>query len=251
MQDYSEAFARVYNTHWSVFATRVAPLIRGYYESLPRGPANKSVLDLCCGAGHLVSHFLEHGYRVVGIDLSEHMLGHARSNTEQYVKSGQAKFLKADASDFSIDDFVGLTVSTYDSLNHLESEDALSNCFRCVRAVCKGPFIFDLNTRKGLNNWNGTQVNESDPNAFVVSRGKYDGESDKAWLTVTGFVRGSDGSYQRFDESVFNTVFSLERVRELLLDAGWKNVHFARIQEPAIPVADPEEELRVLVIARP
>jgi len=251
MQDYSKAFARVYNTHWSVFATRVAPLIRGYYESLPLGSTKRSVLDLCCGAGHLAAHFLDQGYQVVGIDLSEHMLTYARANTERYVKSGQAKFLKADVTDFSIDDRVGLAVSTYDSLNHLESEQALSNCFRCVRAVCDGPFIFDLNTRKGLNNWNGTQVNESDPNAFVVSRGKYDGESDKAWLTVVGFVREPDGSYQRFDESVYNTVFRLERVRELLLEAGWKNVHFARIQEPAVPLEGPEVEFRVLVVARP
>ena len=93
MQAYGAGFARVYNLRWSGFARQVAPLILEYFEVSPFAAANKRVLDLCCGTGQLALYFLEKGYRVVGIDLSEHMLRYARENTLAYIVSGQAKFI--------------------------------------------------------------------------------------------------------------------------------------------------------------
>jgi ubiquinone/menaquinone biosynthesis C-methylase UbiE len=110
----------------------------------------KSLLDICCGTGQLSRFFLEKGYRVAGIDASEHMLSHAREHAAQYVSAGKAQFIQADASGFKIQDSFGLTVSTYDSLNHLPNEEALASCVRRVLEVCEGMFVFDLNTRRGL-----------------------------------------------------------------------------------------------------
>jgi len=44
-----------------------------------------------------------------------------------------------------------------------------------------------------------------------------------------------NGLYERFEETVFNTVFEMERVKKALLDVGWKNVYFARIQDLKTP----------------
>ncbi len=249
MQGYSKGFARAYNLRWAGFARQVAPLILDFYASTPIGQTNKSVLDLCCGAGHLAVHFLERGYRVVGLDLSEHMLYHAQENARQYIESGQAKFVQGDASNFTLNERFGLVVSTYDSLNHLESEQSLRRCFACVYAVSDGYFIFDLNTRFGLRRWNNIFIDDSDDDAFVVTRGIYDGQSDKAWVKISGFFRLPDGLYERFDETAFNTVFEMEKVQEALLDIGWKNVYFARIQDLQKPLDDPEREGRVFVVA--
>lgn len=249
VQAYGLGFARVYNAKWSAFANQVAPLVLGFYATTPIGKANKSVLDLCCGAGHLAVHFLEKGYRVVGIDLSEPMLNYAGANAGRFVESGQAEFIKADASDFTLKEHFGLVLSTYDSLNHLESEQALINCFRCVSAVNDGYFVFDLNTRSGLRRWNAIQVDESSDDALIITRGTYDGQSDRACLRITGFVGMSDGRYGLFSETVYNTVFELEKVKQALLDIGWRQVHFARVQDLATPLADPEEEGRVFVVA--
>ena len=249
MQAYGQGFARVYNAQWSGFARQVAPSIIGFYESTPVGRDNKSALDLCCGAGHLATHLLESGYTVTGIDLSEHMLLYARENTRRYVESGQAKFIRADAGDFSLDERFGLVVSTYDSLNHLEDEQALANCFRCVHAVCDGYFIFDLNTRRGLQNWNGIRVDDGSDDAVIIRRGIFDTNGDRALMKISGFVETQDGLYERFSETVYNTAFSMERVKEALIDIGWKRVHFARLSELSSPLSDPEEELRVFVVA--
>jgi ubiquinone/menaquinone biosynthesis C-methylase UbiE len=89
MQSYSQDFARVYNLRWSGFARQVAPLILDFYAATPIGHKDKTVLDLCCGTGHLAVYFLEKGYRVVGLDLSEHMLEYARENARQYIRHHQ------------------------------------------------------------------------------------------------------------------------------------------------------------------
>jgi len=249
MQAYSDGFARIYNTRWASFAGQVAPLIHDFYAATPIGQVNRSVLDLCCGAGHLAVHFLEKGHKVVGVDLSEHMLSYARENADRFLESGQGKFIKADAADFTLDERFGLVVSTYDSLNHLENEQTLLNCFRCVHAVCDGYFIFDLNTRKGLKRWNSIQVNDSGDDALIINRGMYDGQSDRAWMRITAFVGPSNGLYERIDETVYNTVYDMDRVKKALLEIGWQNVHFARMQDLATPIDDPEVEGRVFVVA--
>jgi SAM-dependent methyltransferase len=249
MQAYSKGFARAYNLRWSGFARQVAPYLLDFYAGTAPGRENKPVLDLCCGTGQLAVHFLDKGYRVVGLDLSEHMLHYARENALQYVEAGQAIFIQGDASNFTLDERFGLVVSTFDALNHLENEQELRSCFECVHAVCAGTFIFDLNTRRGLRRWNSIQVDDSDEGALLIIRGIYDGQSDKAWTKISGFLRLPDGLYQRFDETAFNTVFEMERVKDMLLDVGWKHAHFTRMQDLKTPLDEPEMEGRVFIVA--
>ncbi|MFQ3618881.1 MAG: class I SAM-dependent methyltransferase [Cyanobacteriota bacterium] len=249
MQAYNQGFARVYNARWTGFAQQVAQLLLDFYAATPLGQANKSALDLCCGTGQLAIYFLQRGYRVVGLDLSEPMLNLARQNAQSYLESGQARFVQGDASNFALDERFGLVVSTFDSLNHLEDEQSLQRCFRCVHAVSDGYFIFDLNTRSGLRRWNSIHVDESSEDALIITRGIYDGQSDKAWTRISGFTRTPNGLYERFDEMVFNTVFEMEEVKQALRDSGWKNVHFARIQDLRDPLAEPEREGRVFIVA--
>lgn len=250
MQAYGEGFARVYNTRWIAFAKQIAPHIHEFYTTSEIGQADKSLLDLCCGTGQLALHFLENGFNVVGVDLSEHMLRYAGENASSYVASGQAEFIKADASNFALDRRFGLVVSTFDSLNHLESAEALKSCFRCVCALCEGYFVFDLNTRKGLTRWNSMQVSDAGDDALIITRGIYDGQGDRALMRITGFVRLDSGHYERFDETAFNTVYDLAWVKSTLLEVGFSDVHFARVSDLQTPLDDPEAEGRVFIVAR-
>ena len=250
MQSYGKNFARIYNARWGGFAMHAAPLIRNFYESTSFGQdVNKTVLDLCCGTGQLAIHFLENGYKVIGIDLSEHMLGFARENASQYIQSGQAKFIKDDASSFTLRERFGLVVSTYDALNHLKDEEMLRNCFQCAHAVCEGFLIFDLNTRSGLRQWNNIHVDEGSDDALIVTRGIFDGENNTAWTRIDGFLRTENGLYERFEETAFNTVFELERVKTLLFEVGWKDIYFASLQDLKTPLPEPEQESRVFIVA--
>ncbi|MCL4562266.1 MAG: class I SAM-dependent methyltransferase [Chloroflexi bacterium] len=250
MQAYGRAFARIYNLMWTRFANQVAPFIFDFYASTSVGKSNKSLLDLCCGTGQLAVHFLEKGFRVTGLDLSEHMLSIAKENALPYLVAGQAKFIQDDASHFALDERFGLVVSTFDALNHLENEQALQACFRCAHAVCDGYFIFDLNTRRGLRHWNNVEINDRSEDALIINHGFYDGVSNKAWTRITGFIREPNGLYERFDETVFNTAYEMENVRDMLIEVGWKDVQFARIQELGVSLSAPEQEERVWFAAK-
>ena len=251
MQAYGRAFARVYNKRWTHFAHRVGPLIEEFYGNTATGKANRSILDLCCGTGQLALYLLEQGYQVTGLDLSEHMLQYARENASAYVETGQAQFVQADAAGFSLDRQFGLVVSTFDALNHLESQEALQACFQSVFAVLVegGYFVFDLNTRGGLMRWNRISVDDSEE-AMIVIRGIYDGQGSRAYTRISGFIRATSGQYDRFEETVYNTVFDMAWVRYTLLQIGWRDVHFARYEALATPITEPEKEDRAFFVAR-
>ena len=248
-QAYGVGFARIYDSQWSDFTRRMAPRIERFYDRVSRRSRNRRrLLDVCCGSGQLALYFVRHGFQVTGLDLSGPMLDRARKNLEGQPASS-ATFLQADAAQFQLDRSFGLVVSTYDSLNHLPDLENLRNCFTCVAAatIHGGYFVFDLNTRRGLKRWNGITVGETD-DIFLVQRGIFDGES-RARMLLTGFIR-EGSSFARFEESVYNTAFDLATVRELLTETGWASVYFARSDDLETPIAEPEDEDRVWVIAK-
>jgi SAM-dependent methyltransferase len=251
MQAYGPTFARVYNEKWVDFARHVAPLIRSFYESTPAGQQHRTLLDVCCGTGQLAQHFLEHGYQVTGIDRSPHMLRYARENNAVHVESGQARFLEADAADFALDAQFGLAVSTFDALNHLPDQEALRGCFASVYSllVPGGLFIFDLNTRSGLARWNGINVRDM-PDHLIIDRGIYDGQGDRAWVKITGFVRTEGGLYERFEQTAYNTAFDLAWVRDTLFRTGWQSMYYCRVDDLGMPVPDPETLNRAFAVVR-
>jgi hypothetical protein len=113
-----------------------------------------------------------------------------------------------------------------------------------------GFFIFDLNTRAGLlSHWNGISVQDTDE-FMIVNRGIYDGQSDRAWVMISGFVRTEGGLYERFEQVAYNTAFDMEWVRAALLETGWRSVYFARLSDLGAPIVDPESENRAFIVAR-
>ena len=250
MQQYGEVFARVYDLRWRSFATSLAPrllaLFRRYAPS-----ADQSLLDLCCGTGQLAVHFLQNGFRVVGVDRSPHMLKAARANCHACGASGRADFVQADVTDFAMDSGFGLVASTFDALNHVEDTTALERVFRSVRRALRpdGLFFFDLNTRKALLHWNHMQVTE-DEQVTVINRGIYAPEMDRAYARISGFIRDDDGRYSRFEEVFYNTPFRLSEVRALLEESGMADVHLLSFSDFMAVDGDPEEMQRVAFVAR-
>jgi len=249
MPGYSRAFAQAYQLRWGGFARQVTPRLLDFYAQTSAGQQRLPVLDLCCGTGLVAQGFLEHGYSVTGLDLSPHMLAYARQNCADF--TGQAQFVLADAAEFAFAPHFGLALSTYDALNHLPDQRALQSCLRSAAAavVPGGWFIFDLNTRLGLRRWNLTSVDDSDE-TLVISRSSFDGTGERALVNITGFLRQPDGRWERFDESVTNTIFNIQTVLWLLLNQGWASAQAARLADLPTPLAEPEQEGRVFVVAQ-
>lgn len=248
-QAYGRVFARVYNKKWIAFSNSVAPVIEAFFRSRPsfdRLP--KTLLDLCCGSGQLMNYFLNRGYAAHGVDLSPHMIEIARDNNKEYGSSGMATFSIQDASDFRHESPVSYAVCTFDAMNHLDSLQAVATCCRRTYDVLasQGVFVFDINTRKGLHRWNGMSIQE-DEDVFILNRGIYDDTMDRAYTQITGFLRGNDGKYERFNETAFNTVLPVRRVLDTLADIGYR-AYCASYEQLAAPVTDPESMGRVCIV---
>jgi SAM-dependent methyltransferase len=245
----SPAWARYYSRYGTSFARSAAPRVRSFYESTYGDRADRSLLDVCCGQGTLALHFLKHGYRVTGIDLSEPMLAFARQNLHEHLQTGQARLVRADAASFSVEDRFGLATATFDSLNMLQSHAALKSCFECVRRslLDEGMFVFDLMTRRGFwQDYNGVWVGDTEDELYVF-KSVYDG-GDKAATRMTGFVR-EGGRWARFEELRTPTLFHPPVVVEALQAAGWSRPWAANLDDLGSPVADPEEFDRVWFVA--
>jgi SAM-dependent methyltransferase len=250
VRTYGPGFARAYNRLWAEFASAVAPRVQAFFETFPVSQRNRTVLDLCCGTGQLARHFLEAGYRVVGIDLSESMLEWARHNNAAYVAAGQARFLLGDAREFQLEEPAGLVVSTYDSLNHLPDLSDLRRCFACAHRALdpEGLFVFDLNTRLGFRQrWNNITVLEGEEH-LVVIRGIYPGWGDRALMRISGFVRAGE-AWERFEDTVEETAFAIGEVLEALGAAGFQVAWPALLSDLSTSLQDPEAHGRVFVVA--
>ena len=238
MQGYGELFAHIYNDKWGGFAAGLGTSLEQLIAALPGIPAEKKMLDLCCGTGQLSNYFVAAGYAVTGIDLSAHMLHHARENNAAAVADGRARFIQADAADFELETPVSVVVSTYDALNHLPDLNALSACFQNVFHSLHpgGLFVFDLNTRYGLMRWNHLDIREDD-HFFLVNRGEYDG-GERAYSRITGFLRQENGLYSRFYEEVFNTVFEIADVDAALAETGFRDTFHALYSDLQTPLEE-------------
>ena len=111
-----------------------------------------------------------------------------------------------------------------------------------------GVFIFDLNTRAKMIDANTIHVHDA-PDLLLVQRGGYDG-GDRAWNQITGFLPHGDGPlFERFQETIYETVFAMADVRAALEQTGFRHVHFAHEARLDQPVADPETPERAFIIA--
>jgi len=109
-------------------------------DTLARFPtATKTHLDVACGTGLAMFHFVRRGFVSTGIDISLPMLQVARVRARRLI-AGDARALPLRSR------FARITC-LYDSLNHMLARDDLVAIFREVaRALDTGGiFIFDMN----------------------------------------------------------------------------------------------------------
>src|SRR6516162_7498346 len=145
-----DAFARAFNRHWGPKAADRLPILHDLL--LPRLPAHATILDLCCGSGHLAHLLTMEGYEITGLDGSRELLNFARRNAPRSV------FVLADARSFALPTRYDAAICMSDSLNHLLTIDDLISAFQHVFSVLRegGLFLFDLNTKhKYVTTWSG------------------------------------------------------------------------------------------------
>ncbi len=113
-----------------------------------RGCRPGKILELGCGTGGHAEHFAKAGCSVLGVDLSERMVGRAneRFATLPAELSGRFRGMQGDASNFVSPEKVDAVVSLFHVASYQTTNEALLGYFRSARSALEpgGLFLFDF-----------------------------------------------------------------------------------------------------------
>ena len=240
---YGETFAKFYDRYFGDYAEKATPVLLRFFASWPGGPGR--ILDLGCGTGRLALRFLEAGYEVTGLDLSAEMLALAEIRCVKFLVEGKGQFVRSDMADFKIPGPFAFVLSTYNSMNHLDSESKMRACFRAVHSCLErgGLFLFDYHTMKGLAEWSYAESADWEDGKLETS-GVFDPVSRKAVMRLRGSYQGAE-----LNDSITNYTFPLEKLVGWLGESGFKKVFFAGMEDLNKPLSEPEAQKRIVVLA--
>ncbi len=215
-----DPFAWLYSNYWGEeFHREAIPVLERLLLHLL--PPKAEILDLCCGDGRIARTLSKRGYKVVGVDGSGHMLSYAKQ------RAPKVEFYLKDVRSFTFPQRFDAAISTFDSLNHIMSNEDLKKVFRNVYQCLKpqGYFAFDLNREEAyMELWSRTST-LVDKKAVSVARGTYDSARKIAECDVT-LMRLEEGSWVRSDFRLTQTLHPQENVLAGLSETGFESKVF-------------------------
>ena len=181
------------------------------------------VLDLGCGTGSLTELMAEKGYDMIGVDLSQEMLGIALAKREAAASS--TLYLCQDMRELELYSTVGTVISVCDSVNYLLEEEDLIETFRLVNNYLYpgGIFIFDFNTVYKYEHVIGdTTIAENRDDCSFIWENYYHEKEHINEYDLTIFVREDEEEerFRRFSETHYQRGYSLEEMTRLIESAG-------------------------------
>jgi len=111
---------------------------RAIRRALCAVPSGARVLDLPCGTGRITELLLDLGYRVVGADISEPMMAHAREKLAGYSNLEDLRQADAESLPFADEEFDAVISIRFS--NHVPPDVRL-RVLGEMRRVCRGPII--------------------------------------------------------------------------------------------------------------
>ncbi|AFK21892.1 class I SAM-dependent methyltransferase [Pyrococcus sp. ST04] len=145
-KEYYKAFPTYTDIHSEEYKKRLDDLEPLLIKHMKR---KGKVLDLACGVGGFSFLLEDHGFEVIGLDVSEEMIEKAR----EYAKSRESrvKFIVGDATNLPFEDKSFDYVIFIDSLVHFEPIE-LNRVFKEVRRILKpeGKFLIQFTDLREL-----------------------------------------------------------------------------------------------------
>lgn len=207
-----------YEKYWGDYHTGIFPAIEDLL--LKKMRLGSTVLDLCCGTGHLSRLLAASGLRVFGADVSTGMLDVAAG------AAPAASFFAADARALAVKASLDAVVSTFDSVNHLLSMEELVSVFRGVLDALRdgGIFLFDILLEEAyIEDWSESGFYLEHDNACLL-QGGYDRKTHLARADITMFRLLE--SWTRADVTILERYYPPGDLLEALSACGFSAVRF-------------------------
>lgn len=244
MYESYRSFASVYDefmdgTDYQLTADKIQDMITRYGLSKPTQKrtgvteardvllaAEKNlVVDLGCGTGKLTEILADRGYDVMGIDLSEEMLGMALERRDSL--GHRTLYLCQDMRSFELYGTAGTFLSVGDSVNYLLTDEDMVRLFRQVNTFLfpRGIFIFDFKTLYLYRDVIGdrTIAEDRDDCSFIWDNW-FDEDTRINEYDLSLFIRDSsspDGNvFHKYQEIHRQRGYTLEEMKEFAQKAG-------------------------------
>ncbi|MFO7529443.1 MAG: class I SAM-dependent methyltransferase [Marinobacter sp.] len=146
------------------------------------GNGGRTHLDLACGTGPHIRHFLDFGYQSQGLDISQPMLDKAKA------RCPEAEFTLGDIGSFAFDQPFDLITCFLYSIHYSNDIDHLKSCITSVHNALQANGVFCFNAvdkNKINNNLFVTHTAEHQGDAFTFSSGwHYRGHGEQQSLKL-------------------------------------------------------------------
>lgn len=177
------------------------------------GNGGRTHLDLACGTGPHVRHFLDAGYGCSGLDINQPMLDRA------IARCPEAAFSLQDMCSFSLDQPVDLITCFLYSIHYSATLERLQNCLASAhRALAEGGlFCFNAVDKHQIDNHSYVThtVNDGDGSISFSSGWHYSGEGEQQALRLR-VERASGDTRQVWSDSHTMVAVGLAELTELL-----------------------------------
>jgi ubiquinone/menaquinone biosynthesis C-methylase UbiE len=178
-------------------------------------------LDLACGTGPHIAHFLAAGFECTGLDLNQPMLDLAKQ------RCPQAKFLRQNICDFQLEQQVDVITCFLYSLHYTADTQGLISCIGQVLTALKpgGVFCFnavdkDLIDNQATVRHSYRQISKVDTTMqqhdFIFESGWfYSGQGDRQTLNVS-IAKTSQGVTHQWQDQHPMVAVNFAQLRALL-----------------------------------
>jgi ubiquinone/menaquinone biosynthesis C-methylase UbiE len=182
----------------------------------------KRLLNIACGTGSIDILLAQKGYEMFGIDLAFDMIALAKKKAE--LRGVNLNLWQQDMRQLSVSKPVDALLCLYDSINYMTTENDLKTVF--IRAsealVPQGMFIFDVTTERNIvKHFHMQTFAENNKDFSYIWKNLYI-YKDKLCKTVLTFFLKEDDCYKKYDEYHVQKIFSVDQVKDLLEEAGFK-----------------------------
>ena len=210
---YDEMMENVDYVRWANYIDKLFDL----YNYSP-----KSLLNIACGTGAIDTLLARKGYEMSGIDLAREMLQWAKEKAE--ASNVHLHLWQQDMRYLTVAKPFDAALCLYDSINYIVTEDELKLVFYKVfdALVPQGMFIFDVTTEHNIVKHFHRQTFAENFDSFSYIWKNLYLPKDKLCKTILTFFLKEGDHYQKYDELHVQKIFTVDQVKKLLDEAGFK-----------------------------
>lgn len=245
MYESYRSFASVYDefmdgTDYQLVADNIQDMITRYGVSKPsqkRTGASEArdvllaaeknlVVDLACGTGKLTEILADRGYDVMGIDLSEEMLGMALERRDKL--RHRTLYLCQDMREFELYGTAGTFISVGDSINYLLTNEDMVKLFTRVNTFLfpRGIFVFDFKTLHLYRDVIGDRtIAEDREDCSFIWDNWFHKKNNINEYDLTLFIRdpsAGEDLFRKFEEVHYQRGYTLKEIRKAAEEAGFE-----------------------------